>query len=124
MSGFFGQLISSLTGSEQESAAPVKNALTDVLGLNNPAGLSGLLSQFSSSGLGQHAMSWIGSGENAPVTADDVQNALSNEQVQALIQKTGLPVEMLMPLVAKLLPHAVDQATPEGQVPPTGAVNA
>jgi uncharacterized protein YidB (DUF937 family) len=124
MSGLFSQILSGLSGSEQENAGPVKNALTDVLGLNNPNGISGLVSQFSSNGLGQHVMSWIGNGQNTPITAEDVQSVLSNEQVQALIQKTGLPVEALMPLVAKLLPHTVDQATPEGQVPQGGTANA
>jgi uncharacterized protein YidB (DUF937 family) len=124
MSGLFSEILSGLSGSDQQNAAPVKNALTDVLGLNNPNGISGLISQFSSNGLGQHVMSWIGTGQNTPITAEDVQNVLSNEQVQALIQKTGLPVEALMPLVAKLLPHTVDQATPDGQVPQGGTTNA
>ena len=124
MSGLFSQLLSGLSGSEQENAAPVKNALTDVLGLNNPQGVSGLMSQFEGGGLGQHVMSWIGGGHNVPVTADDVQNVLSNDQVQALIQRTGLPIQALMPLVAKLLPHAVDEATPDGQPPADGTANA
>jgi uncharacterized protein YidB (DUF937 family) len=124
MSGLFSEILSGLSGSEQQNADPVKNALTDVLGLNNPNGISGLLSQFSNNGLGQHVMSWIGNGQNTPITAEDVQSVLSNEQVQALIQKTGLPVEALMPLVAKLLPHTVDQATPDGQVPQGGTTNA
>jgi uncharacterized protein YidB (DUF937 family) len=124
MSGLFSEILSGLSGSDQQNAAPVKNALTDVLGLNNPNGISGLISQFSSNGLGQHVMSWIGTGQNTPITAEDVQNVLSNEQVQALIQKTGLPVEALMPLVAKLLPHTVDQATPDGQIPQGGTTNA
>ncbi len=34
-----------------------------------------------------------------------------------MVQRTGLPVDVLLPLVAKLLPHAVDQATPDGQAP-------
>jgi uncharacterized protein YidB (DUF937 family) len=56
-------------------------------------------------------------------TSEEVQSVLSNEQVQSLIQRTGLPVQALMPLVAKLLPHAVDQATPEGKIPESGNVN-
>ena len=123
MSGFFSQILSSLTGSEQDNAAPVKNALGDVLGLNSQAGVSGLLSQFATSGLGQHVTSWIGTGSNLPITAEEVQQVLSNEQVQALAQRTGLPVQELMPLVAKLLPHTVDEATPQGQLPAAGGQN-
>ncbi len=124
MSGLFSQLFTGLSGTERENAGPIKNVLTDVLGLNNPDRLTGLLSHFSNSGLGQHMLSWIGTGENAPVTANDVQNVLSNSQIQALIERTGLPVQALMPLVAKLLPHAVDQATPEGQLQQGRATDA
>ncbi len=120
MSGFFSQLLSSLTGSEQDNVAPVKNALGDVLGLNSQAGVNGLLSQFASSGFGQHITSWISNGSNLPITAEEVEQALSNAQVQALVQRTGLPVQELLPLVAKLLPHTVDEATPQGQAPAAG----
>ncbi len=124
MSGLFTQLFSSLSGADRENAAPVTDALHEVLGLNGANGISGLLGQFSNSGLSQHIQSWIGTGENAPISADDVNRVLSNEQVQALIQKTGLPIQELMPLVAKILPHAVDEATPGGQIPDSGTVNA
>lgn len=125
MSGLFGQVLQGLgLGAEENAAAPaVHGALTEVLGLNSPEGIGNLLSTFTSSGLGQHVQSWVGGGGNMPITADDVQNVLSNDQVQALVQRTGLPVQALMPLVAKLLPHAVDQATPGGVVPDTGNGN-
>jgi uncharacterized protein YidB (DUF937 family) len=123
MSGLFGQILQGLGlgGADHENAPAVHGALTDVLGLNSPNGVSDLLSRFGASGLGEHAQSWIGSGGNMPITAEQVQSVLSNDQVQGLIQRTGLPIAALMPLVAKILPHAVDQATPEGKVPDTDA---
>lgn len=117
MSGLLGRLLGALSGSEQENAASVHGAVQDTLGLNQPDAIAGLVQQFANSGFGQHVMSWVGGGENIPITAEEVQQVLSNDQVQALVQRTGLPVQALMPLVAKILPHAVDQATPNGQVP-------
>jgi uncharacterized protein YidB (DUF937 family) len=120
MSGLLGRLLGALSGAEQENAAPVHGALQDTLGLNQPGGIAALVQQFAASGLGQHALSWVSSGQNIPITAEEVQQVLSNDQVQALVQRTGLPVQALMPLVAKILPHAVDHATPDGQVPEPG----
>jgi uncharacterized protein YidB (DUF937 family) len=114
MSGILGLLVGQLTASEQDNAEGVHSALQDVLGLNQAGGIAGLLEQFAGNGLQEHVQSWIGSGSNLPITADQVQQVLSNDQVQAMIERTGLPVDALLPLVAKMLPHAVDQATPAG----------
>ena len=121
MSGILGRLLGALSGSEQDNAGAVHGALQDTLGLNQSGGLASLLQQFQSGGFGQHMQSWISNGQNLPISAEEVQQVLSNDQVQALLQRTGLPIQALMPLVAKILPHAVDQATPDGQVPETGA---
>ena len=118
MSGIFGQIISKLVGGSADSGA-VQGALQDLLA--GQGGLNGLVQQFESSGFGGHIRSWIGTGQNLPITAEQLQQVLSNQQVQALVQKTGLPVDALMPILAKVLPHTVDQATPDGQVPASGA---
>jgi uncharacterized protein YidB (DUF937 family) len=117
MSGILGFLVEQLTGAEKDNAEGVHGAIQDVLGLNQAGGVAGLLEQFAANGMAEHVQSWIGTGQNLPITAEQVQQILSNDQVQAMVQRTGLPVEALMPLVAKVLPHAVDQATPDGSVP-------
>jgi uncharacterized protein YidB (DUF937 family) len=121
MSGLLGQILGSLSGEQQQSGPAVHSALSDVLNLQSSDGIGSLLEQARSTGFGQHVESWIGGGNNLPITAEDVQNLLSNQQVDALIQRTGLPVEAIMPLVAKLLPHAVDQATQQASAPGTGS---
>ena|SRR5215469_16213281 len=117
MSGILSFLTGQLTSVEQDNAEGVHNALQDVLGLNQTGGIAGLLTQLTGGGLGQHVQSWIGNGDNLPITAEQVQQVLSNDQVQAMVQRTGLPVAALLPLVAKVLPHAVDQSTPGGSMP-------
>lgn len=117
MSGFLGRMFDALAGEEQQNAGAVHGALGDVLGINQPGGLSGLMEQFAANGMADHIRSWIGTGENFPITAEQVEQVLSNEQVEALVQRTGIPAEALMPMVAKILPHAVDHATPNGTTP-------
>jgi uncharacterized protein YidB (DUF937 family) len=119
MSGLLGALLGQLTGAEQGSAEGTHSALQDTLGLNQPGGIAALVEQFTSNGMAEHVQSWIGNGSNLPITAEQVQQVLSNDQVKALVQRTGLSTDTLLPLVAKLLPHAVDQATPGGAPPST-----
>ena len=114
MSGLLSGLLGMLTGAEKANAEGTHSALQDVLGLNQPGGIGSLIEQFTNGGMGQQVQSWVGNGSNLPITADQVQQILSNDQVKGLISRTGLSADTLLPLVAKLLPHAVDQATPNG----------
>ena len=60
---------------------------------------------------------WVGTGPNASVAPDQLHGALGSDLVQQLAQRTGLPIEQLMPLIAQHLPGLIDRATPDGQVP-------
>lgn len=121
MSGILGQIVGGLTGGAGAGGVAgeaVQGALGELLG--GQGGISGLLQQLEGGGLGEHIRSWVGTGQNLPISAEQLQQALSNSQVQALVQKTGLPVQSLMAALAHVLPQAVDQATPDGQVPSDG----
>ncbi len=84
-------------------------------------GLGGLLQQLQQGGLGDAVQSWVGTGQNLPVSADQLHSALGGDQVAALAQQTGLPVDDLMGQLAQMLLQVVDQLTPNGQVPEGGA---
>ena len=119
MSGFFGNLIGQALGAlgsegQQKLGASFQEFLSD-------GGLQTLLTQAKSAGLDDKIRSWIGTGENLPISADQVRNLLSDAQVQALVARTGLPAAVVLPAIAELLPHAVEQHTPDGQVPTTTA---
>ena len=81
-----------------------------------PGGMQTVLDQLQSSGLGQQVQSWLGREPNQPITVDDLRNALSNEQVRAVAEKLGLPVEQALEAPAGRLPQAVDEASPEGEL--------
>ncbi|MDH0910448.1 YidB family protein [Rhizobium pusense] len=80
----------------------------------NAGGLDGVLAQLSDSGLGQQVASWLGTGENIPITADQIRAALSSDQVQSLAARLGVDISQVPGLLAKHLPEAVDQASPNG----------
>ena len=102
------------------------HSLTDlVTGLiTNPdsGGLTGLLEQFKSKGLGQLADSWVGTGENLPISAGQIQSALGSEQVQQMAARIGIEPEALSGQLASLLPQLIDKVTPNGNVPDQGSL--
>ena len=80
-------------------------------------GVQGILNQFEQSGLGHIAQSWVGNGPNQPITADQIEQVLGSDKIQAIAAKTGLPIDQLKQKLAEILPAAVDQMTPNGAVP-------
>jgi uncharacterized protein YidB (DUF937 family) len=89
---------------------------------NQPGGLSGLVEQFHHKGLGGLVSSWVATGPNLPVSADQIQHVLGSEQVKELAAKAGLSPEVCRSHLAQLLPLIVDQLTPNGQISPTASV--
>lgn len=83
-------------------------------------GLGGLVSRFEQAGMGDLIGSWIGKGENQPISEDQLQNALGGDLVSGLAHKLGINATALLPMLATLLPMLVDRLTPGGQVPAEG----
>lgn len=117
MSGFFGRALAQFGGlldSSQQGAAG--NLLSEAM--SSAGGVSGLVEKFEQAGLGEHIRSWVGSGDNLPISAEDITRVFPPEQIAAWAEQHGLPAEAAPQLLAHLLPHAVDSATPQGEVPP------
>lgn len=102
-------------GSGQGLVASVLEMLS-----NRQGGISGLAEAFQQKGLGHIVSSWIGTGGNLPVSAEQIHQVLGNEQIQAVAQKMGISPEAAGSQVAELLPGIVDKLTPGGQVPQGG----
>ncbi|MFT8718545.1 YidB family protein [Acetobacter sp.] len=83
--------------------------------LLQPDTIQQLVAKADEAGLGDKVRSWIGKGDNVPVTAEEVQQIVGNQEVQQLAQKTGLPIDTLLTALAHFLPAAVDKKTPEGE---------
>jgi len=81
-------------------------------------GIGVILKQFESNGLGHIVQSWIGTGQNLPVSAAQIQQVLGNSHVRELAAKLGIDPSQAAAKLAAVLPHLVDQLTPNGQLPP------
>jgi uncharacterized protein YidB (DUF937 family) len=115
--GLFDQILGGVIG--QFGGGQQRNALLDLAAdviQRHPGGLAGLVQQFTSAGLGREAGSWVSTGSNLPISAEQLAQALGQENVQALGQKLGMSKESASTGLAALLPVLVDQLTPKGQI--------
>jgi uncharacterized protein YidB (DUF937 family) len=117
MSGFFGNAIGMLLGRGQAGAAG--SVLSDLIAQSG--GIGGLVSRFQQAGLGDKTGSWVGTGQNVPLALEELVRVIPPEQIEALAQRYGLPAGIVSQVLAQVVPHAVDAATPAGQLPATPA---
>jgi uncharacterized protein YidB (DUF937 family) len=79
-------------------------------------GSKGLVAQFEKQGLGGVVGSWVGTGANQPISADQLHQVLGSDMVTQMAQKFGLNPQDLLQKLAANLPQAVDKLTPGGVV--------
>jgi uncharacterized protein YidB (DUF937 family) len=85
--------------------------------LEKHGGLQGVVNQFEQNGFGPTVKSWVGTGPNQPISAEQVHQVLGSDLVQQLAAKAGISVPELTQKLAQILPQAVDKMTPNGTVP-------
>jgi uncharacterized protein YidB (DUF937 family) len=69
-------------------------------------------------GLERQIGSWLGNGQNLPVTPTQIREALGNEQIRQIAQQMGIPVDDVLKLLTQFFPEAVNQASPSGELSP------
>ncbi|MDI1462403.1 YidB family protein [Catellatospora sp. KI3] len=79
--------------------------------------MAGLMDQLDKAGLGQQAQSWVGTGQNEPVTGAQLQQALGGGMLEQAAADAGTTPRQAADDLAKVLPGLIDQATPNGQMP-------
>ena len=87
--------------------------------INNPAtgGLTGLVDAFKNKGLGDIMSSWIGTGENKPISSDQIMQAIGSDKIQQIAQKVGISKDSASQHLSELLPQIIDMLTPNGKLP-------
>jgi uncharacterized protein YidB (DUF937 family) len=117
--GLFDSILSAASGKSEASgeAAPLIGILSGLLAQSG--GLQGLANKFSQSGQSNAFSSWVGMGENQPVSSDQIQKALGSDQIGALASRMGVDPALASSFLAEYLPKIVDKLTPQGKVDPT-----
>ena len=96
-----------------------QNNLLESIGglLSNSGGLNGLVENFKQKGLGDVVSSWISTGKNLPISAEQIQSVLGHSQVQQIAEKLGVSTQDASNHIAEYLPQIIDKITPGGSLP-------
>ena len=101
----------------QLGAAVLPAVLSEVMGTGSQGGLNAIVAKLEQAGFGDQVKSWIGTGQNLPITADQLRQVLGSDVVKQLAAKYNIPVDQLSEILAQQLPQAVDHASPDGKLP-------
>lgn len=85
--------------------------------LDQHGGVQGVVAQFEKQGFGDTVKSWVGTGPNQPISADQMNAALGASTLQELATSAGISVPELAQKLAQILPQAIDKLTPQGVIP-------
>jgi len=116
--GLVDSILGTLGGGSAQGVSPLAKLALQVLQENG--GLEGLLAKFRQAGLADKAASWVGTGENLPVSADELQKALGAGALGDLAGQAGLSRGDALSGLTSLLPTLVDKMTPGGRLPAGG----
>jgi uncharacterized protein YidB (DUF937 family) len=112
--GMLDGLVGSVLGKVMGDKAGMAQVAMDMFSTNG--GVGGLLEKFKAGGLGDAAASWVGKGENIPVSADQISSVLGEGAIADMAAKFGIDPATLSAQIAEHLPTVVDKLTPDGEV--------
>jgi len=126
--GLFDEVVSMATsaagGGQQSQHATALSAVVSYVNSPQVGGIAGLQKMFQQGGMGSVFSSWVSSGQNLPISADQLQSVLHSGALQEAAQKAGLNPDQLSGMMSTLLPHLVDKLSPNGQLPEGGALQS
>lgn len=104
----------------QLGAAVLPAVMSEVLGAGGQGGgLNAIVAKLQQAGFGDQVKSWIGGGQNLPITADEIKQVLGSDTVRQIAAKYNIPIDQVSEVLAHQLPAAVDNASPDGKLPCT-----
>jgi len=112
--------ILSKTGASPDQQQGILASVCELINHPDTGGLQGLVEKFKAAGLGHIADGWVSKGPNPPVSADQLQQVFSSDQLRGFAQKLGVDPDAAAKHLADILPHVVDHLTPDGKLPEGG----
>jgi uncharacterized protein YidB (DUF937 family) len=79
--------------------------------------LGDILERFRNVGAASKVDSWVSTGPNQPIEPREVEMAIDDDTLTSLSMQTGLSREELIARITRDLPEAVNQMTPNGEMP-------
>jgi uncharacterized protein YidB (DUF937 family) len=109
-----------LSASGLAGNAALLQGVLQMLGSGGAGGLANIVQGFSKAGLGDVVSSWVGTGQNLPISAEQLKQGLGAGTLGQLAQSSGLSEGATATALAGLLPTVIDKLTPRGTLPEAG----
>ena len=111
------QMLMSKMGGAGDSAA-AESALDEVIGRGKEFDIGDVVAQFTGAGgeLADKAQSWLGDGANQALSADQVQDVIGGDKIEAFASKLGVSPEEATSGLSELLPQLVDKSSRGGEL--------
>jgi uncharacterized protein YidB (DUF937 family) len=101
--GLLDDVVGAAKGAMLEGGG-AQGILNNVLQGSSLGGLSGVLDQLNSSGLGHLVSSWTGDGQGAPISVDQLKAALTPEHIQEIASALHMDPGSALAHLAEHLP--------------------
>jgi len=112
--GLFDSLAGSMMGKLGGEKGAIAQVAVDMF--NQNGGLPGVLEKFKTAGFADAVASWVSTGANQQISADQVTQVFGNSTITAAADKLGMNSNEISAKIAEYLPQVVDRMTPNGEV--------
>jgi uncharacterized protein YidB (DUF937 family) len=102
-------------GNQAQSGNLILQVVLSMLQQNG--GLEGVLGKFRQGGMAQQADSWVSTGRNMNISADQLEQVFGSSRIRDLASQLGMSQDQAGSTMAEVLPEVINRLTPEGQVP-------
>ena len=115
--GLLDQVVGALANGQSAQGNPLLDIVMQLV--NNPqtGGLAGLVAKLQQGGIGDIVNSWVSTGQNLPVSGEQLQSALGGDMLGQIAAQLGVSPQQASGRLADLLPQIIDQLTPDGRLP-------
>ena len=86
--------------------------------LQRNGGLGGVVGRMKEQGYGREADSWVGTGENVPISADVLSQILGRDVIDQSARAMGISPDEAAGGLAQVFPEIVNEITPNGRIDP------
>ena len=118
--GLFDSVMGAVTSQMQQQGG-LASVLGGLLANNGEmGGLGGLAEKFNQAGMGDMLSSWIGKGENLPISADQISSVLGSGTLGNIANQLGIDPAQASAQLSQMLPGLIDKLTPHGVAPEGG----
>ncbi len=106
-----------LKGSASDGGTDVMGALSKLIGDGDSMNLQSLLENMGgASGLGDIAASWLGNGDNLPISTEQISALFGSEKISGFASALGVDGDSALETISKALPNLVDSSSPDGSL--------